>query len=609
MVGPANRKEMMNLPHALLSIAQALGWTVVHSVWQIGLVYLAHKCLTLIFIRHNRLCYALGLIAMAAIVTWASATWLNEYQRLSPEIQNPAVSATPTPASPVNPSSGMVADAHPLPGPTLDALASAWLQEWSAVIGWLWCAGMFWMCLRLLGGYWLAQRLKHRGVVEPEEDLIEKCRQWSARLGIRQQVQLLESRYVKEPMTLGFWKPVVLFPAGMLLQLEPEQLEVLLVHELSHIRRHDYLVNLIQLTLEACFFYHPMFWLLSRDIRVCREYCCDDIVVAESGNRLIYAHILTEIQLNTFHPQNAFIMAATSQKSFTSRILRIAGVTPKRSNRINLFLFVFLGGFTLLSVLWPVNSTASSDPDLTSFASISKGGPSLKLDTTPPKTVPRAKATGTGVSNGKGSASGVGQSAGSPTVSVSATKMNVLYAFIDNPLEVAVADVPASEIHLRINDPGAEVTGSNGHFIARVNFPGAVKLEVFKVENGKEVVLEDKMYRVKKIPDPVPYFSGHKNRGAYTLEELLKDPTLKVMMENFDFDVSFEIVSYQVTVLPKGMDPLTQDYNGKVFPPDMVEAIKKLTPGGSFFIDNIQVKGPGDQSPRNLGGLSFKIKD
>ena len=116
------------------------------------------------------------------------------------------------------------------------------------------------------------------------------------RLGIRRAVQLMESSLTDVPGVVGWFSPVILFPVGALAGLGPGQVQLIITHELAHVRRHDYLLNLIQTGVETLFFYHPGVWWLSRRIRLEREHCCDDIVVAEFTDRRLYAEALAEIE-------------------------------------------------------------------------------------------------------------------------------------------------------------------------------------------------------------------------------------------------------------------------------------------------------------------------
>ena len=134
---------------------------------------------------------------------------------------------------------------------------------------------------------------------------------------------MLESALVEVPTVVGWLRPVILLPASALTGLSPEQLEAILAHELAHIRRYDYLVNIVQTVVEILGFYHPAIWWVSRRIRIERENCCDDLAVHVCGSSLQYARALAcmeEIRHNT----GDLALAATGG-SLMARIARLLG--------------------------------------------------------------------------------------------------------------------------------------------------------------------------------------------------------------------------------------------------------------------------------------------
>jgi hypothetical protein len=109
-------------------------------------------------------------------------------------------------------------------------------------------------------------------------------------------VRLLESTLVRAPTTIGWLRPVILLPASAFTGLTLQQLELILAHELAHIRRHDYLVNLFHVAAETLLFYHPAVWWVSRQARIEREHACDDLAVAVCGDPIAYARALTQME-------------------------------------------------------------------------------------------------------------------------------------------------------------------------------------------------------------------------------------------------------------------------------------------------------------------------
>ncbi len=134
-------------------------------------------------------------------------------------------------------------------------------------------------------------------------------------------VTLLESCLAEVPVVIGHLRPVILIPVGLLNGLPVGQIEAILLHELAHIRRADYLVNLMQTLMEGLLFYHPAAWWISSVIRAERENCCDDLVVATSGDAHEYATALAALAENRVNMREA-AMAATGG-NLVKRIRRL----------------------------------------------------------------------------------------------------------------------------------------------------------------------------------------------------------------------------------------------------------------------------------------------
>jgi hypothetical protein len=181
-----------------------------------------------------------------------------------------------------------------------------------------------------LGGWRWTRRLSHQGRPAGEA-LSDMARDLCRRLQIRRAVSFLESTAVSVPTVVGWLRPVVLVPASTLTGLSHRQLEAILAHELAHVRRHDYLVNLLQTVVETFLFYHPAVWWISSQIRRERENCCDDLAVAVCGDRLSYARALVGLEeLRTATPRLAL---AASGGSLTDRVRRLVGVPGRPSRR------------------------------------------------------------------------------------------------------------------------------------------------------------------------------------------------------------------------------------------------------------------------------------
>ena len=157
--------------------------------------------------------------------------------------------------------------------------------------------GVLVLSLRLLGGWVLTLMLARRAVraVSPIRSRPRRG-EMARRLELQRRFAVLESAAVSVPTLVGWVRPVVLLPASALAGLSPQcSCEAVLAHELAHVRRHDYLVNLLQSVVETLLFYHPAVWWVSAEVRAEREHCCDDLAVEVCGDRLVYVSALAEL--------------------------------------------------------------------------------------------------------------------------------------------------------------------------------------------------------------------------------------------------------------------------------------------------------------------------
>ena len=206
-----------------------------------------------------------------------------------------------------------------LPTGVYDAVPAS-LLPWVVAV-WIVGAVTFW--LRLLGGWIYADRLRSRLVRPAPPEWQQTLESLKTRIRVSRPVRLLVSSLAQAPAVVGWLRPVVLVPVGALAGLPPEQVEALLLHELAHIRRHDYLVNMVQSVVEAFLFYHPAVWWVSGHIRSERELCCDDAVIAVNSDAVTYARALSE--LASAPPVHFKAVMAATGGSLVHRIARLLG--------------------------------------------------------------------------------------------------------------------------------------------------------------------------------------------------------------------------------------------------------------------------------------------
>jgi len=300
------------------SIETAIGWALLHLIWQ-GTIVAALLATTLALLcrrsaaaRYYAACLALLLLAVLPAVTAIRA-----YQ-------------TP-PFSGIETASTWMASAI--------ALASAHMREIVAA----WLIGVALLSLRLGGGWLRARRLATRGT-KPSPAWQRTVDRIAASIHLRRTVKLLESAAVEVPTVIGWLRPVVLLPLAALSGLSPEQVEMVLAHELAHIRRNDFLINLLQAIVETLLFYHPAVWWISRQVRIERENCCDDLAISVCGSRLKYARALT--RLEELRVDAAPLLLAANGASLIHRVRRLTVGGTESPRRVSAY-----AGAAMLAVL------------------------------------------------------------------------------------------------------------------------------------------------------------------------------------------------------------------------------------------------------------------
>jgi len=263
-------------------LANAVGWALFHSLWE-GAFIAAALVVLLRFVRSSNIRYWIACLALTAIVSAFAATLI---YFLPASGRSLAVTQAP-----VFPVWRVVAELGAGSGEAPLALAIPWLAP-------LWLTGVGLFYLRHTAGWISANRLRRRGVCCAPEAWQNRFSQLAAALRVSKPVRLLESCLAEAPMVIGHFRPVVLIPVGMLAGLPADQAEAILLHELAHIARYDYLLNVCQRLIEGLLFYHPAVWWISHVIRTERENCCDDAVVAWSGDAHGYAVALTALEQN-----------------------------------------------------------------------------------------------------------------------------------------------------------------------------------------------------------------------------------------------------------------------------------------------------------------------
>jgi GWxTD domain-containing protein len=276
-------------------LAAAIGWVLFHSLWE-GAMIAILLAATLALTRAARGRYIAACLAMCSMVACFAVTLL----RLVP--RHPAAGTVPNP----------IALAWNIPVALAD-LPPGSLHRIADFLPWLvpfWIAGVVLFYLRHLASWAMARRLRRTGVCAAPDFWQERLSLLARRLHLSRPVGLLESCLTAVPVVMGHLRPVILMPVGLLTGLPAGQIESILLHELAHIRRYDYLVNMLQTSVEGLLFYHPVVWWISGVIRTEREHCCDDLAVALSGDAHQYAVALAALEQSRWDASTA-VLAAT----------------------------------------------------------------------------------------------------------------------------------------------------------------------------------------------------------------------------------------------------------------------------------------------------------
>jgi len=314
----------------LLALPEAIrfGWALVHFLWQGAvIVALLEVALVLAGRANAALRYIFCGLALALMPVCLTGTYifLGGGPHQAPALAQPSNSSAVVSVAEtaVPPTSTYPTFRDIMASPAQEALPLD-LDPYMPAVVTAWFVGVVVLGGRKAGGLYVVWRLRHLGLGAPTDALQEQFRRICLHMGVNaERVVLKISSFVTVPMTMGWLAPVVLLPACLLSGLTPEEIELLLAHELAHIRRHDYLANILQTVVETIFFYHPAAWWLSRRMRQERENACDDLISTGPAETLAYAKIL--VLLETRRSAGSWLVSGANGGNLLHRIQRLAG--------------------------------------------------------------------------------------------------------------------------------------------------------------------------------------------------------------------------------------------------------------------------------------------
>lgn len=347
--------------HIFHPFVNAVGWTVIHSLWQIALIVLLWRLSMYLSVKSNPvLRYNISLLALFAMPASFAYTFIRQWHvyRGARQIVSLEFDTSAWIAAGGDRVFYILDRGHPAFLERLDA--------YSPLVFWIYTAGILLFSLHAILSYTTLYVLKTKHSHPLPEQWQRMALDVTQRAGIKRRLRIMASPKISIPLVTGFFRPVVLLPAAMLFSMTTEQIEAILLHELYHIRRDDHYVNFIQCLTEILFFYHPASWWLNKHIRILREECVDQWVVDKTGCPLTYAQALVTLEENRDGRTLQPVLAATQSKTqLFSRIknmmtMKTRSITP--GQKMAAFLAI---GFALASIAWinPVATINLSDND------------------------------------------------------------------------------------------------------------------------------------------------------------------------------------------------------------------------------------------------------
>jgi len=345
------------------NLIKALGWSIFHSLWQGALIYIIlFAVLFAIPKLSSKLKHNLAFGSLLLMFASFCFTFYTTFEFPSSHAQEATV------ASLINTSN--IQNLVTLnPQPFLET------ELWFPVITLCYLIGITIQLLVLVSGYQKLKALKKSTTAAIPAEWNRLFEDILVQLKINKPVKFFLSSKVNVPLVIGYFKPVVLFPIALATQLELNQVEAILVHELSHIRRNDYALNLIKTCIETLLFFNPFIWLAGKFIRIEREHACDDLVVKHTGTPLTYAHALLKLELLKDKQAPVLSLAATgTNQHLYQRIKRITNMKTTYINAKQQLIILALSLSTIVSVAWmnPKKAAVKKAKDLTSIPTPAK---------------------------------------------------------------------------------------------------------------------------------------------------------------------------------------------------------------------------------------------
>ncbi|MEO1053423.1 MAG: M56 family metallopeptidase [Bacteroidota bacterium] len=354
--------EFIELSSISSNFIHAAGWMIIHSLWQ-GLLIIAVLYMINRLLKSNSASnkYWLSLTAMFAFAVWSLSTFIYHWSSYTPPVEATSAITQGT----------FLVNAADLPSESSQHIsnwtvfATNYLETNFSMIVALWTLGVLFFSLRLAGSFIYVNRLKHHGTSPVAKHWQSRFDKLAKRIGVSKTVQYLHSKQVSVPMVVGHAKPFVLLPFSVLSGLSTTQIEGIIAHELAHIKRNDYFINIIQSIIETIFFFNPFVWLISKTINKEREHCCDDMAILMGTSKVEYVRALADLQTYQLSNANLAMSLAGKKNLLLNRIKRLIERPSQPKSKTERAVAAIILVATLFMISWyPYSSTAASDNTL-----------------------------------------------------------------------------------------------------------------------------------------------------------------------------------------------------------------------------------------------------
>ncbi len=352
----------MNIVLKLFSseFIEALGWTLLHSLWQGALVAVVLGILMLLMKKNSaQIKYLVSFLSLLIMVSWSINTFVHSYRYAKEKSQikneilsNPNYLREVFTKNDAKIAENSTATVQQMETKNFDRLKirSFFQRNFVTVVA-IWIIGLLILLLRMISGFIYTRKLKRNRLINLEPQFLTLIEEYAGKLQIKRKVKAFLSPLVKSPVTFGVIKPIILFPVATFTGLSIKDVEAIIAHELAHIVRHDYLFNIFQSLIETIFFFHPAVWMISQQIRNERENSCDNIAINITGDKNAYIKSLAKVQISQMEHEQLAMTFAASKGGILQRIKRLQTQVAMNTNFSEklIAIFVVVIGLTLVS--------------------------------------------------------------------------------------------------------------------------------------------------------------------------------------------------------------------------------------------------------------------